>query len=75
MDIDIATLKNTVIKKNTTLEALAYEMGIDRSTLYRKLKKGAAGITLKDAETISSCLKLSGVEADRIFGGYHGTGV
>ena len=68
-EIDVATLKDTIIRKNTTLEALAFEMGIARSTLYRKLRKGSAGITLKDATTIASCLELSEGEAVDIFGG------
>lgn len=71
MDIDILMLKNTVVNRNTTLEALAYEMGIDRSTLYRRLKKGSSGITLKDARTISHCLCLSENEKNVIFGGHY----
>ena len=69
MDIDIARLKRTIITKNTTMEALAYELGINRSTLYRRLRKGSAGITLKDAVTISHALKLSTQEQAGIFGG------
>lgn len=69
MDIDIARLKETVIIKNTTMEALAYELGINRSTLYRRLKKGSAGITLRDAVIISHALRLSSQEEQGIFGG------
>ncbi len=71
MDIDILMLKNTVVNRNTTLEALAFELGIDRSTLYRRLKKGSSGITLRDARTISRCLDLSDSEKNVIFGGQH----
>lgn len=69
MIIDVNTLKETVIMKNTTLEALAYEMGINRSTLYRKLRRGSSGITLKDADIIAKSLSLSKAESDRIFKG------
>ena len=69
MEINIEKLKQTVIQRNTTLEALAYELGINRSTLYRKLKRGHSAITLKDANTISKSLRLSPNEADSIFGG------
>lgn len=69
MEIDIAVLKQIVIMKNTTFEALAYELGIDRTTLYRKLKRGTSGITLKDAATITESLELSPTEVTRIFGG------
>jgi DNA-binding phage protein len=69
MEINIEKLKETVIERNTTLEALAYEMGINRSTLYRKLRRGPAAISLLDAKTISKSLRLSPREADSIFGG------
>ncbi len=71
MDINISRLKETVILKNTTMESLAYDMGVDRSTLYRKLKKGSSGITLRDAMNIAKSLNLSEAETDSIFGGYH----
>lgn len=69
MDINVASLKETIITKNTTMEALAYELGINRSTLYRRLRKGSAGITLRDAVIISNALRLSTQEEQRIFGG------
>lgn len=69
MDINIEMLKRAIVINNTTLEALAYKLGINRSTLYRKLRKGVAGITLKEAETISRYLHLSRAEAAGIFGG------
>jgi len=69
MDINITRLKETVVSKNTTLEALAYEMGINRSTLYRKLRRGYAGLTLRDAATIASSLELTPAESAVIFGG------
>ena len=73
MEIDIVELKKTVVNRNTTFEALAFELGIDRSTLYRKLKRGAAGVTLKDMYTISDCLGLSPTEESTIFGGRYGS--
>lgn len=72
MDINITKLKETVINKNTTMEALAYDLGVARSTLYRRLKKGSSGITLKDALTISKSLALSDEEISYIFGGSYG---
>ena len=72
MDINITKLKETVNNKNTTMEALAYDLGVARSTLYRRLKKGSSGITLKDALTISKSLALSDEEISYIFGGSYG---
>lgn len=72
MDINIARLKETVVTRNTTMEALAYELGISRTTLYRRLRKGSAGLSLKDARLISHALSLSRAEEMGIFGGCHG---
>ena len=69
MEINIEKLKETVILRNTTLEALAYDMGINRSTLYRKLRRGPSAISLEDATTITKSLGLSPREAANIFGG------
>lgn len=67
MGIDVQKLKDTVAQKNTTLEAVAMILGIDRSTLYRKLKRGRSGLSLYEAQKISSFLKLSLDESLTIF--------
>lgn len=67
MGIDVQRLKDTVAAKNTTLEAVAMILGIDRSTLYRKLKRGKTGLTVYDAQKISSFLELSLDESLAIF--------
>lgn len=67
MGIDVQRLKDTVAEKNTTLEAVAMILGIDRSTLYRKLKRGKTGLTVYDAQKISSFLELSLDESLAIF--------
>lgn len=67
VEIDTDALKRRIIQKNTTMEGLAYYMGIDRSTLYRKLRDGGCGITVHEARLISSFLELSFEETLRIF--------
>lgn len=67
MLINVPELKRTIVKKNTTLEAVASVLGINRSTLYRKLKCGSAGITLRDAHYICEYLQLSEHETRNIF--------
>ena len=73
MDINISKLKETIVTRNTTMEALAYDMGMARSTLYRKLKRGSSALTLKDVSDISKSLSLSQAETFSIFGGYNVT--
>ncbi|MBE6714690.1 MAG: helix-turn-helix transcriptional regulator [Ruminococcaceae bacterium] len=73
MEIDVIKLKRTIAMKNTTLEAVAEVLGVNRSTLYRKLKSGGGGITLSDAKSISEYLGLSKAETLNIFWVQHGT--
>lgn len=67
MEIDVAALKRMIAEKNTTMEGMALFLGIDRSTLYRKLRDGGGGITVHDAHMIASFLGLSDHETIRIF--------
>jgi transposase-like protein len=46
---------------------VAEQMGIDRSTLYRKLGNGGAGLTVKDAQQLVIILQLTEEEALEIF--------
>ena len=52
-------IKQKIIEQNTTQEALATAMGIDRSTLYRKLKGGTSYLTLGEARIIFDYLNFS----------------
>ena len=52
-------IKQKIIEQNTTQEALATAMGIDRSTLYRKLKGGVSSLTLGEARIIFDYLNFS----------------
>ena len=69
MEVNVPMLKKTIVNKNTTLEAVANDLGIDRSTLYIRLKNGAQGITLSNAKRISRYLDLAPEEALLIFWG------
>lgn len=62
-------LKKKIVEKNTTQEALAMALGIDRSTLYRKMKGGLSCLTLSEAKKISKYLGLSETEAFNVFFG------
>jgi predicted transcriptional regulator len=46
---------------------VAEQMGIDRSTLYRKLGNSGAGLTVKDAQQLVIILQLTEEEALEIF--------
>ena len=67
MLIDTNKLKAKIIENGMTVESLANEMGIDRSTLYRKLKNDGDTMLVKDANKIVEVLHLSANEAMNIF--------
>lgn len=59
-------LKAAIVEKGTTQQHIADEIGIDRSTFYRKMHRGGC-FTVAEANAIVSALKLSKDEATAIF--------
>ncbi|WP_318529813.1 XRE family transcriptional regulator [Ligilactobacillus salivarius] len=53
------------MERETTQENVAHEIGIDRTTFYRKMKNGS--FTVKEAKMIANVLPLSKDEAIEIF--------
>ena len=56
------------MEKGWNVEALAAEIGIDRTSLYRKLNDGEK-FTVGEAQKIKSALNLTNEEASSIFFG------
>lgn len=65
MQIDRTALKRKVEDAGTTFDNLAAELGIDRSTLFRRLRTGT--IRQKDILKISVVLRLTAQEIIDIF--------
>lgn len=65
--MDTRALKDAVEKKGMTLPELALKIGIDKSTLYRKLSKSGETFTLKEADLIAEALNLTRNERHIIF--------
>ena len=66
-NININKLKGKLVEKDMTVEALATQMGIDKATLYRKMRDNGRTMLVKDANSIVSILGLSSEEAVAIF--------
>ena len=66
MNVDVAKLRGKIVEKGFTVETLATAIGIDRSTLYRKLDT-IEKFTIGEARKIKEVLGLTNAEATQIF--------
>jgi len=64
--VDVKKLQNRIVEKGTTQEAIAESIGIDRSTFYRRLKRGDT-FTIGEIHRLVEVLGLSKEEAINIF--------
>lgn len=60
-------LKRRIAEQNTTLEAVAHTLGVNRSTLYRKLRGGGKKLTISDVSKISQILNMQPEEFFDLF--------
>lgn len=65
--VNVNKLKGKIVEKELTIEKLAERIGVDRSTLYRKIDSNGDGITIREADLICKELELTGKEASDIF--------
>lgn len=63
--VDVDKLNGKIVERRTTKEAVANEIGIDRTTLYRRLKTNT--LQIGDIHCICKYLNLSSSEAVDIF--------
>ena len=66
--MNIPKLKGKMAEKEINVESLAVAIGVDRSTLYRKLDAGEK-FTIGEAQRIKDFLELSDDDAASIFFG------
>ncbi len=64
--MQINKLKAKLVEKGINVETLADLIGVDRSTLYRKLNNGEK-ITLGEAKKIKDALDMTAHDSDEIF--------
>ena len=64
--MNINKLKGKIVEKGMNIETLAVIIGIDKSTLYRKLNESEK-ITIGDASKMKDALEMSDKEAYEIF--------
>ena len=66
--MNVRKLKGKMVEKGLNAETLAAKIGVDKSTLYRKLNEGEK-FTIGDAQKIKDELELTDDEAKDIFFG------
>lgn len=64
---NVDKLKGAIKEKRLTPEKVAESIGIDKSTMYRKLSNGGDDFTIRQADAITRVLGLSAKEAQAIF--------
>lgn len=65
--VSINKLRGKIVECGLTIETLADMMGINRSTLYRRLNAGGEKISIKEANQLKEILQLTSAEAAEIF--------
>ena len=65
--VNINKLKGKIIENGLNVEQIAVIVGVDRSTMYRKMDESGKNMTIKDASILSKALNLSADEVNSIF--------
>lgn len=65
--VNIRKLKAKLVEKDISIIQLANIIGIDKSTVYKKLNKSGENFTVKDVERISKALSLTYEDINDIF--------
>lgn len=65
--VNINKLRGKIVENGLNVEQVATMVGIDRSTMYRKMDESGKNMTIKDATMISKVLGLTASEVNAIF--------
>jgi DNA-binding phage protein len=65
--VDVNKLRGKIVEKGMNVSYLASKVGINASTLYRRLKGGGGSFTIEEADKIASVLALTSSELNSIF--------
>lgn len=65
--VNINKLKGRIIECDMSVEKVASAMGIDKSTLYRKINANGETISIKEATLIAKILRLTADDINAIF--------
>lgn len=66
-NVNVNKLKGKIVEKGLNIEQLAEKIGIDRATMYRKLRNDCENLLINEANAIVAALGLTAEEAMSIF--------
>ena len=64
---NVSILRGKIAERNTTQEAIANAMGINRSTFYRKMKEEGKFFTIEEVQKMAKILSLNEGDIMKIF--------
>lgn len=64
---NVSILRGKIAERNTTQEAVANAMGINRSTFYRKMKEEGKFFTIEEVQKMAKILSLNEGDIMKIF--------
>lgn len=65
--MNVNKLKGKIVENGLNVSQLAVSIGVDRTTLYRKLTSNGETLTISEAEKIAKVLNLSMEDVKAIF--------
>lgn len=65
--INVNKLKGKIVECGLSVDELAEKIGLDKSTLYRRLHKNGETFSIREANLICEALSLTKEEATAIF--------
>ena len=65
--MNVNKLKGKIVEKGFNITDVANRMGVDKTTLYRKINAQGESLTIKDVSSIADILELSSEEVTNIF--------
>jgi DNA-binding XRE family transcriptional regulator len=64
---NISILRGKIVERDTTQEAVASKMHINRSTFYRKMKENGKSFTVEEVQKLAHVLNLTCEDVMKIF--------
>ncbi|MFA9376202.1 MAG: helix-turn-helix domain-containing protein [Lachnotalea sp.] len=65
--VNVNKLKGKIVENGLSISDLAEKMGVDKTTLYRKISGNGESFSIKDVNLIAQVLKLNIYEINNIF--------